>query len=310
MGSESETYKSNLLVHLNILEKFIDRSVLKYGELQMQESVVKAIKVTETRLNEATLHEHEIEQKNNSSDTAFNKSVDERYMQTQESKVDRGKALDANLVVTESSGTESEKHDTSSRSGNDTHADDVDSKPINNKEPMAEVHLTAKYNVLANEKQHAEQTEFNNEEKVDQDAEQCQVKSPLLDPSPDNKITGFSNQSLESENISLKKIVAQFQKYFSRMEAHCVNLELKYQNQALKFGQHDHILNETSNKAKIKKEIEALETINIELEHSVAKLLKENVKLHEENKHLKQTYKDLYNSIKKTRIQKKNIMTH
>ncbi|GKA20537.1 hypothetical protein Tco_0700526 [Tanacetum coccineum] len=61
-----------------------------------------------------------------------------------------------------------------------------------------------------------------------------------------------------------------------------------------------------NNKAKIKKEIEALETINIELEHSVAKLLTENEKLHKENKHLKQTYKDLYDSIKKTRVQTKD----
>ncbi|GJS32977.1 hypothetical protein Tco_0531359 [Tanacetum coccineum] len=84
-------------------------------------------------------------------------------------------------------------------------------------------------------------------------------------------------------------------------------MELKYQNQALKDGQHGQILNETSNKAKIKKEIEVLETINIELEHSVAKLLAENEKLHKENEHLKQTYKDLYDSIKKTRVQTKDL---
>ncbi|GJY66529.1 hypothetical protein Tco_0468767 [Tanacetum coccineum] len=62
------------------------------------------------------------------------------------------------------------------------------------------------------------------------------------------------------------------------MEAHCVNMELKYQNQALKDKQHGKILNETSNKAKIKKKLEVLETINIELEHSVVKLLAENEK--------------------------------
>ncbi|GJS39633.1 hypothetical protein Tco_0564676 [Tanacetum coccineum] len=61
-----------------------------------------------------------------------------------------------------------------------------------------------------------------------------------------------------------------------------------------------------SNKAKIKREIEVLETINIELKHSVVKLLAENEKLHKENEHLKQTYKDLYNSIKKTRVQTKD----
>ncbi|GJS04447.1 hypothetical protein Tco_0320955 [Tanacetum coccineum] len=78
------------------------------------------------------------------------------------------------------------------------------------------------------------------------------------------------------------------------MEAHCIALKLKYQNQALKSRQHGQILNETSNKAKIKKEIDVLERMNIELEHSVAKLRKEN-------ETLKKHYKDLYDSIKITR---------
>ncbi|GKB53869.1 ribonuclease H-like domain-containing protein [Tanacetum coccineum] len=56
------------------------------------------------------------------------------------------------------------------------------------------------------------------------------------------------------------------------MEAHCIALELKYQHQAIKLGQHGQVLNETSNKAKIEKEIGVLETMNIELEHTVAKL--------------------------------------
>ncbi|GJY67622.1 hypothetical protein Tco_0469860, partial [Tanacetum coccineum] len=78
------------------------------------------------------------------------------------------------------------------------------------------------------------------------------------------------------------------------MEAHCIALELKYQNHALKSGQHGQILNETSNKAKIKKKIDVLETMNIELEHNVAKLRKEN-------ETFKKHYKDLYDSIKITR---------
>ncbi|GJZ17114.1 hypothetical protein Tco_0553237, partial [Tanacetum coccineum] len=63
---------------------------------------------------------------------------------------------------------------------------------------------------------------------------------------------------------------------------------------------------EASNEAKVKHEINVLETINIELESSVAKLLAENEKLNKENEHLKQTYKELYDSIKKTRIQTKD----
>nr|GEX67683.1 hypothetical protein [Tanacetum cinerariifolium] len=115
-----------------------------------------------------------------------------RALNTKESKIDSGKAINDDLVVTESSGIESEVQDDNSRSGNDTDADDANIRPIYEEEPMAE------------------------------------------------------------------------------------------------------ILNETSNKAKIKKEIDVLETMNIELEHSVAKLRKEN-------ESLKKHYKDLYDSIKITR---------
>ncbi|GJS40256.1 hypothetical protein Tco_0565299 [Tanacetum coccineum] len=119
----------------------------------------------------------------------------------QESKVDIGKALDADLVVTESSGTKSGKHNTSSRPGNDTDADNADTRPIYDEEPMTEVQLTVECNIFDIRQHHTEQPELNNEGRVDHDAVQCQVKSPLLDPSPHNKTTEFSNQSLESENI-------------------------------------------------------------------------------------------------------------
>nr|GEV00275.1 hypothetical protein [Tanacetum cinerariifolium] len=62
--------------------------------------------------------------------------MNDRMMQSKEVKVDSSKALDANLVVTESNGAESEKHDTSSRSRNDTHAELADIKPMNDKESM------------------------------------------------------------------------------------------------------------------------------------------------------------------------------
>ncbi|GKA72023.1 retrovirus-related pol polyprotein from transposon TNT 1-94 [Tanacetum coccineum] len=57
-------------------------------------------------------------------------------------------------------------------------------------------------------------------------------------------------------------------------------------------------LNGNMNKDKVKKDIEEIETINIELDHRVSKLITEN-------EHLKQTYKKLYDSIKPTRIQSK-----
>ncbi|GJY22136.1 retrovirus-related pol polyprotein from transposon TNT 1-94 [Tanacetum coccineum] len=52
------------------------------------------------------------------------------------------------------------------------------------------------------------------------------------------------------------------------------------------------------NEDKFKKDIEEIETINIELDHRVSKLITEN-------EHLKQIYKQLYDSIKPTRIRSK-----
>ncbi|GJT50688.1 hypothetical protein Tco_0976845 [Tanacetum coccineum] len=53
------------------------------------------------------------------------------------------------------------------------------------------------------------------------------------------------------------------------------------------------------NEDKIKKDLEEIETINIELDHGVTKLIAEN-------EHLKQTYKQLLASIKPARIRSKN----
>ncbi|GJW06721.1 hypothetical protein Tco_1569144 [Tanacetum coccineum] len=56
---------------------------------------------------------------------------------SKEGKDDSSKTLDANLVVTESNETESERHVSSSRSGKDTHAKDADVNSVNDKQPMA-----------------------------------------------------------------------------------------------------------------------------------------------------------------------------
>ncbi|GJS63285.1 hypothetical protein Tco_0677849 [Tanacetum coccineum] len=133
-----------------------------------------------------------------------------------------------------------EKQDTSSRSGNDAHAD-ADIWPIYDEELMAEVQLTVDNNVFVAGQQHTEQPEFNNEGEVDQNAEQCHDKCPLPAKLTDNQITELSYQSLKYENIYV------------------------------------------------------IETINIKLDHKVAKLLKEN-------ETLKRHYKELSDSIKTTRV--------
>ncbi|GJZ32738.1 hypothetical protein Tco_0578174 [Tanacetum coccineum] len=300
-GQDADTFTSTMLLNVDKLQKQLDKDefqkdgsmtafgdtyFVEYTGIEVQhfrDTLLQHLGNVKKSVAERTRHQRQYERR-----------VNKRQMQTQESKIDTGKALDADLVDTESIRTDSTVQDDSSRSGNDTDADDADIRPIYDEEPMAEVQLTAECNIFAIGQQHTEQPEIIVEGRVDQYPETCQVKSPMLDSSPDNQTTEYSKQSLESENILLKETVAQFQKDFSRMEAHCIALELKYQNQSLKSGQHGQILNETSNKAKIEKEIDVLETMNIELEHSVATLRKEN-------ETLKQHYKDLYDSIKITR---------
>ncbi|GJW21904.1 hypothetical protein Tco_0032526 [Tanacetum coccineum] len=66
--------------------------------------------------------------------------------------------------------TDSTVQDDNSRSGNDTDADDANIRPIYDKEPMAEVQLTAVCNIFAIGQQHIEQPEIINEGKVDQNS--------------------------------------------------------------------------------------------------------------------------------------------
>ncbi|GJW02265.1 hypothetical protein Tco_1561121 [Tanacetum coccineum] len=124
----------------------------------------------------------------------YDRRLNKRQMQMQKSKIDTGKAVDADLVITESSGTESEVQDNSSRSGNDTNADDADIRPIYdedirpiyNEEPMAEVQLTAECNIFGIGQQHTEQPGIINEGRVDQ-SKTIEQKTSLLANNADLK---------------------------------------------------------------------------------------------------------------------------
>ncbi|GJZ91858.1 hypothetical protein Tco_0663923 [Tanacetum coccineum] len=203
-------------------QKFIDSQFTLDYDSKMADKYFAEYTKSEVKQFRETLLQHMTNVKNSVAERTchqrqYDRRVNKRQMQT---------------------GTEYGKQDTSSRSRNDTDTDNAYIRPIYDEEPMAEVQLTAECNVTAIGQQHTEQPEIINEGKVEQYTEQCQVKSPMLDSSLDNKTTEFLNQSLESENICLKKIVAQFQKDFSKLEAHCIALELECQNQSLKSGQH------------------------------------------------------------------------
>ncbi|GKC81810.1 integrase, catalytic region, zinc finger, CCHC-type containing protein [Tanacetum coccineum] len=64
-------------------------------------------------------------------------------------------------------------------------------------------------------------------------------------------------------------------------------------------------LSEKDSLEKVKKDINEIETINIELKHSVAKLLSENENLRKEREHLNSIFKSQFDSIGKTSVQSK-----
>ncbi|GJT10098.1 hypothetical protein Tco_0857140 [Tanacetum coccineum] len=98
----------------------------------------------------------------------YDRRVNKRQLQTQESKIDPGKAENNGLVVMESNGTESEVQGDSNMSGNDTDVDDTDIRPIYDEEPVVEVQLTVECNIFAIRQQHTEQPKIINEGRVDQ----------------------------------------------------------------------------------------------------------------------------------------------
>ncbi|GKA72615.1 hypothetical protein Tco_0778831, partial [Tanacetum coccineum] len=129
----------------------------------------------------------------------YDRRVNKRHMQMQESKIDTGKALDVDLVVTESSGIESEVQDESSRSGNDTNTNDADIRPIYDEEPMVKIQekvfaITALKNELRKSKGNSVDTKFSKPSVLGK-----QILQPLRNQSVVRQLTRFK---LERPKIS------------------------------------------------------------------------------------------------------------
>ncbi|GJT49210.1 hypothetical protein Tco_0975367 [Tanacetum coccineum] len=227
-----------------------------------------------------------------------------------------------------------------------TQAVDADIGPVNDEEPFAEVQLTALHNILANEQQHTEQSEPSYDthllETIDSNTTPTSTNMCHRGGEIDQDAL-LKTELLKTKDMVDKEIYNELSKRFLQLEKHCISLEIQIQQKEESFQSNKpckdqefpdfrefFVINdlkaqllarttlicnlkkqiksvkETSNEAKVKNNIDVIETINIELEHSVAKLLAANEQLHKENEHLKQTYKELYDSIKKTRIQNKD----
>ncbi|GJT14427.1 retrovirus-related pol polyprotein from transposon TNT 1-94 [Tanacetum coccineum] len=149
------------------------------------------------------------------------------------------------------------------------------------------------------------------------------------------KCLTLENELLNKKDFVEKEIYDKLFKSFTTLEKHCISLEVDTQLNQEIFQRNNFVSNQSApsfdqlfelnelkaqsqekdtvikklkerikslsgklNEDKIKKDLEEIETINIELDHRVSKLIAEN-------EHLKQTYKQLYDSIKPARIRSK-----
>ncbi|GKB51274.1 retrovirus-related pol polyprotein from transposon TNT 1-94, partial [Tanacetum coccineum] len=106
----------------------------------------------------------------------------------------------------------------------------------------------------------------------------------------------LNKEIFQKNNTSVNQNEPSFDHLF---ELHNLKAELQAKDTTIKkLKAHIKRVNETSTSERVKKDLDEIETINIKLEHKVTKLIAEN-------EHLKQTYKQLYDSIKPSRVRAK-----
>ncbi|GJU37545.1 hypothetical protein Tco_1185899 [Tanacetum coccineum] len=306
MFCEPDTYRRDLLENLDTLEAVIHRAVITYARLQLQSQDVQInlVQAVDDSLIVSKSSWIESENNNTLSKSVNETQLDIRPVNDQVPFAEVQLTAQHNVLANEQQHTEQF-------------------------EPIYDTYLLEK--VDSNTTPDSTNMCHRGGE-IDQDAEQYQAKSPLL-----------KAEFLKTNDMVEKEVYNELSNRFLQLEKHCISLEISMQQKEESFQSNKPCKNqdapefceffeindlkaqlqakttlicnlknqiksvkEASNEAKVKHEIDVLETINIELESSVAKLLAENEKLNKENEHLKQTYKELYDSIKKTRIQTKD----
>ncbi|GJU13987.1 hypothetical protein Tco_1136383 [Tanacetum coccineum] len=139
---------------------------------------------------------------------------------------------------------------------------------------------------------------------IDQDAElYIQQSSPLL-----------KAEFLKTIDYVENEVYNEFSKQILLLEKHCISLEISMQQKEESFQSNKPCKNQDAHEFcelfeinDLKAQLRAKTTLICNLKNQI-KSVKEakNEKLNKENEHLKQTYKELYDSIKRTRIQTKD----
>ncbi|GJQ97825.1 hypothetical protein Tco_0008964 [Tanacetum coccineum] len=106
----------------------------------------------------------------------------------------------------------------------------------------------------------------------------------------------LNKEIFQKTNTSMNQTEPSFDQLF---ELNNLKDELQAKDTTIKkLKEHIKRVNETSTSESVKKDFDEIETVNIELKHMVTKLIIEN-------EHLKQTYKQLYDSTKSSRVRAK-----
>ncbi|GKA45859.1 hypothetical protein Tco_0738655, partial [Tanacetum coccineum] len=106
-------------------------------------------------------------------------------------------------------------------------------------------------------------------------------------------------QHKSQENNSLKKLQKENEIFLASLQIENAHLKQTYKD-LFETVQRSKVETNQCDDVKVKVDFDEIETKNIKLEHRVASLLKEN-------EHLKLVYKNLFDSIKKPRVQKENL---
>ncbi|GJY39832.1 hypothetical protein Tco_0426196 [Tanacetum coccineum] len=257
---EPSAYRRELLENLDTLEAVIHRVVNTYGVLRMKENELNALKE-----NGSQMHDEITSMSHQNKDTS------------------------------------------SSSGNYTTQAVDADIGPVNDEEPFAEVQLTALHNILANEQQHTEQSEPSYDthllETIDSNTTPTSTNMCHRGGEIDQDAL-LKTELLKTKDMVDKEIYNELSKRFLQLEKHCISLEIQIQQKEESFQSNKPCKNqefpefreffvindlkaqllarttlicnlkkqiksvkETSNEAKVKNNIDVIETINIELEH-------------------------------------------
>ncbi|GJW25773.1 hypothetical protein Tco_0039584 [Tanacetum coccineum] len=275
-----------LLENLDTLEAVIHRVVNTYGVLRMKENELNALKENGSQMHDEILHEHQIKS-----------SV---KMQSQDIQINPVQAMDDSLIVSKSSLIEPENNNAFSKSEIETQMQRQEDK-VNMREAVDAGLVVTESSGTKPDKQDTSSSSGNyTTQAVDADIGPVNDEEPFAEVQLTALHNILANEQQHTEQSEPSYDTHLLETIDSNTTPTSTNMCHRGGKKQIKS------VKETSNEAKVKNNLDVIETINIELEHSVAKLLAANEQLHKENEHLKQTYKELFDSIKKTRIQNKD----